>query len=545
MSTATLVPPTSDVHNVLKAMRRTRRTRRVKDLEWFEVLYQVYLVALIGGGIVLWLSSYVKDGALDASTIAQVQADAPVWIGLIAAIAVAIGLRSGAHGGPMAIEEPEVRYVLLAPIRLRTALLMPAYQRIRSATFAGVLIGALAGLLLGRRLPGKVFEWVLSDGGAGAVIALAAVGAALLGHASRRKQWELTGIASVLLVLQGLAVADIIPVGPFDTVGSLAIWPLRVNPVDLLAPVVALALAGVGMLLLDRMSVEQIDRRSSLVAQLRFAVTMQDLRTVTLLRRQLSNELPRRDPWFKVDPGRFPAWRRSWRSLARFPSKRLGRMALLAAFAGAAELAAFKGTSPAILLAGAATFLLGLDAVEPFAQELDHPELTERYPMEGPRLQQRLLGAPAILLVVASLIGALAAFLLDRNLSTLAIGAMLAPPAALAGGIAAAFNTASGAPDPLRQTAEQSLLPPEVAGMKYALKALLPFAIAVLGCAPVLIVRVGIDHDIDPLASALRSAVFVLVVVAALTWWLERRQVLRRWWDRVVEEGRGSMKGQP
>ena len=43
--------------------------------------------------------------------------------------------------------------------------------------------------------------------------------------------------------------------------------------------------------------------------------------------------------------------------------------------------------------------------------------------MEAPRLQQRLLVAPALLLIVASLIGALTAFLLDGNLSTLAIGA--------------------------------------------------------------------------------------------------------------------------
>src|SRR4051812_44734 len=98
MSTATLVPPANEVHTVLNEMRRTRRTRRVKGLEWFEVLYQVYLVAIIGGGIVLWLSSYVKDDALSASTISQVHADAPVWIGLIAAVAVAVGLRSGAHG---------------------------------------------------------------------------------------------------------------------------------------------------------------------------------------------------------------------------------------------------------------------------------------------------------------------------------------------------------------------------------------------------------------------------------------------------------------
>src|SRR5207342_2217651 len=70
MTTTILPPPPTDVHVVLREMRRTRRTRRVKGLEWFEVLYQVYLVAIIGGGMVLWASSYVKDGSLDASTLA-------------------------------------------------------------------------------------------------------------------------------------------------------------------------------------------------------------------------------------------------------------------------------------------------------------------------------------------------------------------------------------------------------------------------------------------------------------------------------------------
>ena len=35
MTTTTLPPPATDVHVVLKEMRRTRRTRRVKGLEWF------------------------------------------------------------------------------------------------------------------------------------------------------------------------------------------------------------------------------------------------------------------------------------------------------------------------------------------------------------------------------------------------------------------------------------------------------------------------------------------------------------------------------
>ena len=52
--------------------------------------------------------------------------------------------------------------------------------------------------------------------------------------------------------------------------------------------------------MLQQTSLDALARRSSLVAQLRFAVTMQDLRTVILLRRQLNQEQTRGSPWVKV-----------------------------------------------------------------------------------------------------------------------------------------------------------------------------------------------------------------------------------------------------
>ena len=39
---------------MLRAARRKRH--RLGDIEWFEAAYRVYLVALFGGGTVLWLS---------------------------------------------------------------------------------------------------------------------------------------------------------------------------------------------------------------------------------------------------------------------------------------------------------------------------------------------------------------------------------------------------------------------------------------------------------------------------------------------------------
>src|SRR5215207_837866 len=47
--------------SVVAQMRRTRRLRRLGSLEWFEIAYRVYLAALLGGGVVLWLSGLVSD----------------------------------------------------------------------------------------------------------------------------------------------------------------------------------------------------------------------------------------------------------------------------------------------------------------------------------------------------------------------------------------------------------------------------------------------------------------------------------------------------
>ena len=80
-------------------------------------------------------------------------------------------------------------------------------------------------------------------------------------------------------------------------------WGWRQNPVDLVFPIVAVTVMIVGVCMLQQTSLDALARRSSLVAQLRFAVTMQDIRTVILLRRQLNQEQTRTDPWVRV-----PKW---------------------------------------------------------------------------------------------------------------------------------------------------------------------------------------------------------------------------------------------
>ena len=128
-------------------MRRARRTNRIAELEWFEALYRVYLAAIIGGGIVLFLSGLVEDAPLSPAAMEHVLTHGAPVMGLLPALAIFLGLRSGTQGGPVAVEEAEVRHVLLAPVPYAHSLRQPAIQRVRSAAFMGALIGAVAGQL--------------------------------------------------------------------------------------------------------------------------------------------------------------------------------------------------------------------------------------------------------------------------------------------------------------------------------------------------------------------------------------------------------------
>ena len=134
----------------LREMRTDRRRRRVAEIEWFDALYRVYLAALIGGFVAIFLSEQVKDAPFTASQIDAVMHDGPRVAGLIIAVTIFLGLRSGANGGPLSIEDAEVRHVLLAPIDRGAVLRRPAAQRLRTLAFVGAIAGGAAGLQIGR-----------------------------------------------------------------------------------------------------------------------------------------------------------------------------------------------------------------------------------------------------------------------------------------------------------------------------------------------------------------------------------------------------------
>lgn len=525
------------------ALRRTRQRHRLIDFEWFEAAYRVYLLALFGGGTVLWSSGLIGDASVSTATAADVARHAPPLLGLAAALALLMGMRSGAQGGPMALEAGDVIYVMLSPVDRRRALLRPAVQRLRSAAYAGVLIGAIAGQLAGRRLPGSTAAWAGSGALFGLTISLLWVGSALLVHAARIPLWLTTIFALALLGWQAAAIAFHIA-APGNLVGSLALWGWRQRGIDALALVAAVAVVSAGLVMLRRTSLDALARRSGLVAQLRFAVTMQDLRTVILLRRQLNQERARNRPWLRM-PGNgrsHAVWRRGWHSLLRLPATRLLRMAVLAAAAGISQAVVMRGTSPALLLTGAALFVLGLEAMEPLSQEVDQPDRAESLPVERGDLMIRHLAAPAAALVPFAVIGAAAATAVSAGRYGLAgaaeVALILCVPTVLGGACGAVISIVRDAPDPFAGSSQQAFLPPEMAGATTFLRLAVPFVVSALGTVNVLLVRQAAEHGSSTIGAAVRGAIGNLLLVAITAGWVRKRDDIKAAMRNFMSEGR-------
>jgi hypothetical protein len=524
--------------SVVAQMRRARRLRRLGSLEWFEIAYRVYLAALVGGGVVLWLSGLVSDDPATASQIAALNEHGPAVIGAGAALAIAFGLRSGSDGGPISIEPPDVRHLLMAPVPRREVLTRPVVQRLRSMAFTGLLAGAIAGHLAARRLPGSSEAWAASGGIAFAAMGALFVAVAVIVHVLHLPRWLATGLALVVLIAQGFAIAGRIP-GPGDSIGSFALWGLRVHPVDIVGIGVVVALGIMAIALAGNLRVEPLVRRGDLVSQLRFAVTMQDLRTVVLLRRQLRGEQPRVRPWLGLRPTLTgsPAravWQRGWRGLLRYPLARLTRMAALAIAAGVSSVAVLRGTTPALVGIGVALYLLGLDAVEPLSQEIDHPDHTDGVPIPRGWMMAHHIAAPALALVPFAFIGAATVIVFEPDLWWGALA--MSVPITWVGVSGAVISIVRDSPDPLAPpTASSAAVPPEFAGFTSTIRLLYPLVISAACGLGVLAAREQPD-----LGTVVRMDVALLIVAVAITWWVRRRDEWRTKIREFLDAGRAA-----
>jgi hypothetical protein len=473
------------------------------------------------------LSGVVGDNRLGRHQLHDVRSVGPAVIGTAIALVVAVGLRGGARGGPIALEAAEVRHVLLAPVDRDVALAEPARRQLRHGTFIGLVTGAAVGLLAFRRLPGHPVSWVLSGAVVGAAAGAAMTGAAMIASGRRLGRVTATALGGVLLAWSAFDVAAERITSPASMLGQLALWPIDVRPIAVLGLLPVLALGVIGLRTIGGLSLEHAERRGRLISHLRFAATFQDLRTVMLLRRQLAAELPRSRPWIRLRPAptrrrRTVTWRRDWRGILRWPSSRLLRLAGLGMVAGLATAAAWSGTTPMILVAGGAMYIAALDAIEGLAQEIDHPDRRDSFPAPEGALHLRHLAAPSVVLALVGLVGVIAAAAVSRDpVLAFKVGLPLLPSGAAIAAGAAAVSSLRQPPDPNRLMLDST-------GSMLLFHHGFPPALAMLGPASVLLVHSGLQHDpgTDPVPVAV-SAAFNIALVAALVFgWVRHRDAI-------------------
>ena len=534
----------ADPAAALADLRSARRRKRVADIHWIDALYQVYLAALVSLAAVLLLSSWIGGERLGPLRTAQVLHDGPDIVGVGVALAILIGLRSGARGGPLAIEPADARHVLLAPIDRALALRSPALHQLRFAAFVAVVVGGIGGQLAVRRLGDEPVLWILSGAAFTLTTLGLAYGAALIAG-GRRLSIAVANVVGVALL--AWAVADAVDplhinihYSPTGLVGTIPFWPLEFEPLALIATVLAIVFVLLGVTGLGGLSLEAAERRTRLVGQLKFAATLQDLRTVMVLRRQLAMELPRTKPWIRErGSGRLPVWHRGMRGVLRWPAARVVRLIGFGVVAGICLRGVANGTIPLVIVAGLALYLAALDGVESMAQEADHPGRNEAIPRPIGDLLVRHLGVGALVMTLVALVGAGVGVAVEPSLGALAVAAIAVPAAALAASGGAALSVLQGIQEP---SATWDLIPPEVAGMRSAFRIAGPPVLAVIGCLPVALARSALENDGDPFGAATTGAIIALIFTALAAGWIHQREQIKAWF-RDLQESAGTAPG--
>jgi hypothetical protein len=509
----------------LHALAAARRRRRIGEVDLFDAFYSAYLTGVAVVVLIIVGTTFVPDHEVDAATAARVADVGGAWVGLGCALLTAAGCRSGGRGGPLALEPPVVQHVLLAPVDRAMALRGPAWKQLRFAVAVGAAAGGVTGLLTARRLPGGAAAYVASGALAGALVAGLVVGVALAVSGRRAPMRTANALA---LAVVAVSVAEVLAgtrATPLTWLGLIALSPLETASLALLAgPVVAVVVwAGVGAV--GGTSLEAAERRAGLVGQLRFAVTLQDLRTVVLLRRQLAQEHARTRPWVRLGRSRvaerFPVLWRAAQGIARFPAVRVVRMGVLGAVAGLAMRGVWSGTTPLLVVAGLAVFVAALDAVEPLSQEVDRPDLWASYPRRDGHTLLRHLPTPALAMAVVGVVGVAVAALAGPSLLAVGIGAVVVPGVALAAVAGAAGSVVMGPPDTLLRVQM-----PEAAGASMVIRAVWPPGLVVLALAPVVAARATTSGS--PIAAAAGTEVLVLVPSGIVLAWLSTRKARLR-----------------
>jgi hypothetical protein len=483
-----------------------------------EILYRIYVGVIFGAWGLALLAGAIQDSRVDTHSLTSITRYGPALIGMGIALAMLAALRSGARGGPLAVQGADVHHVLLAPIERSWSLRAPGLRQLRTASFIGLVIGLVIANFALRRLPGSAIDWLGCLALFGALVPPCVLATAMLacGKQLRPRVVNLLGLGLVCWSLLDFLLGS--TTSPLTMLGDLATLPVQ-SGIDAVLPIIGIGVVGtitiVGLRSLGGSSLEAMKRRARLAAELRFAATVQDIRTVILLRRQLASEQPRAKPWWdlkrSVFPGR-PIWRRGWRSFLRWPASRIARLALIGVIVGLVLGGAWSGTTPLVAVAGLVLLVAGLDLIEPLAEEFDHPTRRDLIPMKAARLTRQHLIAPVSAMVLVTLVSVLTTLTLGSPTVAIVVGSLMLGPTAILIVCCAALSATN---DPYAY-----ILMPQIGYVQTGL----PIVLAIAGVAlPAWACRETHRHANSVAAAALSTEAAVLIVCAAVIWWLGQR----------------------
>jgi hypothetical protein len=509
----------------LRSLRQARRRHYLRDGDWVDSLYKAYIVGILAA-VGLFYGTVALGADFDAAALRDVEQHGAAILGLAVAVLVLLGLRSGAHGGPLAPESADVAHLLLAPVPRREVLRPLAVRQLRGVVLVPAVGGAVAGSIASSPLGGERVEWLFAGAAFGVLASLAVWGSALVASSTRLRARDANLIGAAIVVWAGADVVTGHATSPTAQIGRVALLPLTWSAAAIVGMVLPLVLAGIGLARVGHMSLEQLRDRARLVGELRFAATLQDMRSVIVLHRELAQELPRTTPWWRSQARHGgPAWQRDWRGLARWPMSRVARAVAFAVVVALAGVGLWHGVDALVLLAGVALFLLGVDAVEGLAQETDHPERPEQYPVVWGDLVVSHLLAPAVVLFGFAVTAALAIGAITGSVDALAIAAITVVPATLAGVAGAALSVVMGAPPP---TLYLDFGFPELTTLWLVLRQVLGPLLVIAAFVPL---AVGDNAWADGRASAgatLTFACIPLVLAVGATFWMRSRTAVVR-----------------
>jgi len=416
-------------------------------------------------------------------------------------------------------------HLLLAPVPRSTILRAAALRQLRGVVLVPAVAGAVAGNVAAGRLGGDRVEWIAAGAAFGVLSALLVWGCALVAAGTHLRIRAANAIGIVLVGWSAIDLAAGTTSAPTAQLGRVALLPLTTSALAVLGPVLALGVAGYGLAVAGQVSLEALRHRARLVGELRFAATLQDMRSVIVLHRELAQELPRSRPWIRTAMQHgSPCWQRDWRGYARWPAGRAVRGIVLAIVVGLACAGAWNGTEALVVVAGVAAFLMGVDAVEGLAQESDHPVRPEQYPIRWGDLVVSHLAAPAALLTGIILISMLLFGLLSGAAAAFAVGVVVLVPVALAAVAGGAVSVVLGAPPP---TLFLDLGFPEFSTLWLIVRQVLAPLVVVAAFVPVAAAHAATGHDSAVGAALVADLLPVVLVLAAWSWLRSREHVLR------------------